>query len=190
LRGDYPVAVICRVLHLPRRNVSAHDRGSGAGPPARAEAALRFHIEPIATTWPTDGSRRVAAQLRRAAEPIAGTNSKRVRRLMHAWGLVGKAPVRRRCRTTNRAPPYPRFPNLVRDREVDHPDHVWVGDITDVRLRLEFVYLAVLMEVFTRAMRGWELARSLDQALTFTAWERALEHGHVPQLHHADQGVQ
>src|SRR5260221_3054635 len=82
LRGDYPVAVICRVLDLPRSNVYVHDRGSGAGPTARAEAALRFHIEQIATTWPTYGYRRVAAQLRRAAAPLAGTNSKRGRRLM------------------------------------------------------------------------------------------------------------
>ena len=132
----------------------------------------------------------MAAQLRREAEPIAGPNSKRVRRLMHELGLGGKAPVRHRCRTTNSAHPYPRFPNLVRDLEVDHPDHVWVGDIPYVRLRLEFVSLAVLMDGFTRAIRGWERARSLDQARTLTALERALEQGHVPQLHHSDQGVQ
>lgn len=190
LRSDYPVALICRVLQVPRSGVYAHDQAGNDGDAARAERAVRGHIEQIATTWPTYGYRRVSAQLRREAEPAAGTNSKRVRRLMHELGLAGKAPKRRRTRTTNSEHPYARYPNLVRDLAVDHPDHVWVGDITYVHLRLEFVYLAVLMDVFTRAIRGWELSRSLDQALTLTALERALAQGHVPQMHHSDQGVQ
>jgi transposase InsO family protein len=190
LRDDYPLAVICRVLQLPRSGVYAREQMGGAASTANAESAVRTHIEQIATTWPTYGYRRVSAQLRREAEPVAGTNSKRVRRLMRELGLAGKAPKRRRARTTNSEHPYPRFPNLVRDLVVDHPDHVWVGDITYVHLRLEFVYLAVLMDVFTRAIRGWELSRSLDQALSLTALERALERGHVPRIHHSDQGVQ
>lgn len=77
LRVEYPLAVICRVLHLPRSSVYAHDRPSGAaGPMASAEAAVRTHIEQIATTWPTYGYRRVTAQLRREAESVAGTNSR------------------------------------------------------------------------------------------------------------------
>src|SRR5262249_31585183 len=63
------------------------------------------------------------------------------------------------------------------------------GDITFVRLRFEFVYLAVLMDVFTRALRGWELGRSLDSSLTLAALQRALRE-HQPQIHHSDQGVQ
>jgi putative transposase len=190
LRGAYPLAVICQVLQLPRSGIYARDRADDAAQSASAETAVRTHIEQIATTWPTYGYRRVTAQLRREAEPIEGTNSKRVRRFMQELGLAGKAPKRRRARTTNSEHPYPRYPNLVRDLTVDHPDHVWVGDITYVALRLEFVYLAVLMDVFTRAIRGWELSRSLDQGLTLTALERALQQGHVPQIHHSDQGVQ
>jgi transposase InsO family protein len=189
LRGEYPLALICRVLQVPRSGVYARDRADDRDA-ARAERALCAHIEQIATTWPTYGYRRVTAQLRREAEPSAGTNSKRVRRLMRELGLAGNAPTRRRTRTTDSEHPYPRFPNLVRDLVVGHPDQVWVGDITYVALRLEFVYLAVLMDVFTRAIRGWELSRSLDQALTLTALERALEHGRVPRIHHSDQGVQ
>jgi putative transposase len=190
LRGEYPLAVICRVMQLPRSGVYARDRNDVVEQNASTTTGLRAHIEQIATTWPTYGYRRMTAQLRREAEPICGTNSKRVRRLMRELGVMGQAPKRRQCRTTNSEHPYPRYPNLVRDLRVDHPDHVWVGDITYVRLRLEFVYLAVLMDVFTRAIRGWELTRSLDQALTLTALERALEHGHIPQIHHSDQGVQ
>jgi transposase InsO family protein len=190
LRGDYPLALICRVLHLPRSGVYARDRAGDAGLAASTERALRAHIEQIATTWPTYGYRRVTAQLRREAEPAEGTNSKRVRRLMHELGLAGKVCKRGRTRTTDSEHPYPRYPNLVPDLTVEHPDHVWVADITYVALRLEFVYLAVLMDVFTRAIRGWELSRSLDQALTLTALERALEQDHAPQIHHSDQGVQ
>jgi transposase InsO family protein len=64
-----------------------------------------------------------------------------------------------------------------------------VADITYIRLRREFVYLAVLMDVFTRCLRGWHLGRSLDQGLTLAALERALVVA-IPQIHHSDQGVQ
>lgn len=69
------------------------------------------------------------------------------------------------------------------------PDQVRVADLTYVRLPREFVYLAVLMDVFTRSIRGWQLSRSLDQELTLTALKRALAQG-KPQVHHSDQGIQ
>ncbi len=65
-----------------------------------------------------------------------------------------------------------------------------MADITYIRLATEFVYLAVLMDVFTRAIRGWQLSRSLEQELTVTALNRALATGQVPQIHHSDQGMQ
>ena len=75
------------------------------------------------------------------------------------------------------------------DLEITRPDQVWVADITYIRLRQEFVYLAVLMDVFTRNIRGWHLSRSLDQTLTSAALERALVVA-VPEVHHSDQGLQ
>jgi putative transposase len=77
----------------------------------------------------------------------------------------------------------------VQGLPIVRPDHVWVGDITYIRLQKEFVYLAVLMDVYTRAVRGWHLSRHLDQALTLTALRRALVQ-HRPDVHHPDQGVQ
>ena len=114
-------------------------------------------------------------------------NGKRVRRLMAEMGLKGKAPVRRR-RTTDSRHDFPRYPNLVEGLVVARPDQVWVADITYVRLREEFVYLAVLMDVFTRRVRGWELGRSLDQGLTLAALRRAMREGRRPEVHHSDQG--
>ena len=69
-------------------------------------------------------------------------------------------------------------------------DHVSVADNTYMRLREEFVYLAVLMDVFTRRVRGWELGRGLDQGLTQAALWRAMRRGRRPDIHHSDQGVQ
>ena len=115
-------------------------------------------------------------------------NGKRVRRIMKEMGLVGKT-YRNKRRPTNSDHPFPRYPNLVQELEVVRPDQVWVSDITYVRLNREFVYLAVIMDVFTRCIRGWHLGRSLDQELTLVALRKALECG-VPQIHHSDQGVQ
>jgi putative transposase len=148
---------------------------------------LQTPIEPIAAQWPTYGYRRVTAQWRRAGED--SSNGKRVRRLMSELGLVGHAPPRR-CQTTNSDHPSPRSPHLVADLSITQPDAVWVADITSVRLQRDFVYLAVLMDVGTRAIRGWELSRHLDQALTRSALDRAVAAGHVPSTPHSDQGVQ
>ena len=63
-------------------------------------------------------------------------------------------------RTTNSDHPYPRYPNLVKDLVVVHPEQVWVSDITYIRLGEGFVYLAIVMDVFTRAIRGWRSDRN------------------------------
>jgi transposase InsO family protein len=115
-------------------------------------------------------------------------NGKRVRRWMDELNLCG-APPERTCRTTDSRHGFPRYENLVKDREIVRPNQVWVADITYIRLHREFVYLAVLMDVFTRVIRGWQLSRSIDQGLTLGALERALATA-TPEIHHSDQGVQ
>ena len=177
------MAVVCRVLETSRSSVYARQHTTESP----GDTDLRAQVERIAGQWPTYGYRRVTAQLRRdGAEAV---NSKRVRRRMRELGLVGHPP-QRRCRTTNSDHLYPRYPNLVAGLAITQPDAVWVADITYVRLQREFVYLAVLMDVYTRAIRGWELSRHLDQALTLSALERAVATGHQPGIHHSDQGVQ
>jgi putative transposase len=123
--------------------------------------------------------------MRRLDWPV---NAKRVRRWMHELNIHG-APPTRTTRTTNSNHAFPRYPNLVADLRITRPDQVWVADITYIRLRNEFVYLAVLMDVFTRCLRGWHLGRNLDQGLTLAALERALVVA-TPLVHHSDQGVQ
>jgi transposase InsO family protein len=139
----------------------------------------------VAAEWVTYGYRRTTEQLRRGEWVV---NHKRVYRLMRQMDLTVK--VKRKTRkTTNSKHDFPRYPNLVQDLEIVRPDQVWVSDITYIRLRQCFVYLAVIMDVFTRRIRGWHLGRSLDQSLTVTALQRALNRG-VPEIHHSDQGVQ
>jgi putative transposase len=178
LSHDYPVRQVCRVLAYARSRHYYQPR-------ARVEMMLQAAIVRLAEAWPTYGYRRITALLRREDFQV---NRKRVARLMRDMGLQGQRP-RRRPRTTHSDHTYPRYPNLVQGLRVVRPEQVWVGDITDVRLRDEFVSLAVLMDVYSRGIRGWHLSRHLDQALTLTALRRALAQ-HRPAIHHSDQGVQ
>lgn len=183
---NYPVAVACRVWGM-----SSSSYYYQTCPASEEEVAVVAAVEQLATEWPTYGYRRIAAQLGRSQERGGyelRVNRKHVHRLMRQLGLQARRP-QRQVRTTNSAHSFPRYPNLVEGLSVVRPDQVWVGDITYVRLLDEFVYLAVLMDVFTRSIRGWHLGRSLDGELTLTALRRALQHG-TPEIHHSDQGVQ
>jgi transposase InsO family protein len=180
LAKDYPIRVVCRLLGVPRSSLYY-----AAQPIPDDEAMLKTALLDLAGEWPTYGYRRLTAMLRRLGWRV---NSKRIRRWMDELGIHGTPPTRTK-RTTNSKHAFPRYPNLVKDLEITRPDQVWVADLTYIRLRREFVYLAVLMDLFTRSIRGWHLSRDLDQALTLAALERALVVA-VPQVHHSDQGVQ
>ena len=179
LAETYPIQVICEALDLPRSTYYYHTQ-------AEDDQQVRTAIEEVALRWPTYGYRRMAQQLRREKSWII--NDKRVRRLMKEMGLQAKI-KRKKRRTTNSEHGFPRYPNLVLDLEVIRPDQVWVADITYIRLQQEFVYLAVIMDVFTRSIRGWHLGRGLDQGLTLEALKPAML-DHLPEIHHSDQGVQ
>lgn len=154
----------------------------------RTEAEqLNVDLEQEAGRYPRYGSRRLTWQLRRAPYHYR-VNRKRVQRIMRQKNLL-RPQKRSKCRTTNSQHPFPRYPNLVMDLQVDHPEQLWVCDITYVRLGNGFIYLAVIMDVFTRAIRGWNLSRDLDTDLTLGALQRAL-HLCIPEMHHSDQGVQ
>ena len=178
LKDDYSMRLLCETLGVHRCNLY-HE------PQPDEDRSVKDALRELAGAWPTYGYRRLTVMLRRVGLIV---NTKRVRRLMHELGICGEAP-RRTPRTTDSSHPYPRFPNLVEGLEAKRPEQAWVADITYIRLRKEFVYLAVLMDVFTRCIRGWHLGRSPEQELTLVALERALERGR-PEIHHSDQGVQ
>ena len=176
----YSIRAACEVAELSRS--SYYYRASEI-----EEGQLETAIEDIAGQFPTYGTRRVTHQLRRSSHQIH-VNRKRVQRIMAHKKLL--RPVKRsKKRTTDSQHPYPRYRNLVKGLEIRYPDQVWVSDVTYIRLENDFVYLAIIMDVFTRALRGWCLSRTLDQELTLTALKASLMEN-KPDIHHSDQGVQ
>lgn len=175
---DYPKMTVCAVLDFSRSTLYYRPQ-----PPD--DETLQAAIREVAGQFPTYGYRRVTAELRRREWKV---NRKRVARLMGQMGLKAKIKPKRR-RTTNSDHDLPRYSNRVQDLLISRPDQVWVADLTWIHLHREDVYLAVVMDVFTRNIRGWELSRGLDHTLTCTALVRALR-THTPQIHHSDQGVQ
>lgn len=176
----YSITSLCHLLDLARSSYYYHSI-------EHDESELQGAIETIAAEFVTYGSRRVSQQIRRPPHRMM-VNRKRIQRLMREMGLQ-RAQKRRKHHTTDSRHGFQRYPNLVKDLTVNTPDQVWVSDITYIRLHKDFVYLAVIMDVFTRAIRGWHLSRWLDQSLSIRALERALS-THTPKIHHSDQGVQ
>lgn len=177
-----PVEMACGIVNLAHSTYYHH-------PAPRDERELEAAIEQIAADPHTSfyGTRRMKGELARAPYKIV-VSRKRVQRIMALKGLL--RPVKRRvCRTTNSQHPYPRYPNMVKELEITRPEQVWAADITYIRLNGGFIYLAVLLDLFTRCVRGWCLSRSLDQELTLTALRQALSY-RTPEIHHSDQGSQ
>jgi putative transposase len=149
---------------------------------------LRNAIQKIAISRPTYGYRRVQAELKRRGQQV---NHKRVRRLMREDNLLC---VRRRSfvRTTDSKHGFTVYPNLAKGMVLTDINQLWVADITYIRLRSEFVYLAVILDAYSRRVIGWELSNSLAAELAVGALRMALNgRRFAPGLiHHSDRGVQ
>ncbi len=122
-------------------------------------------IEAICLEFPRYGYRRVTHQLKREGCQV---NHKRVLRLMRESDLLCRI-KRKHVRTTNSAHPFPRYPNLVKDMVVDRLNHVWLADITYIRIRTGFVYLAALLDACSQRVIGYAVSTRLDTALTLDA---------------------
>lgn len=156
--------------------------------PRRAEAELRDRIQKLSLEYPQHGSRRMAKLL--SAEGAA-VNRKRVQRLMREDNLL----VLRRRRyvvTTDARHTYAVYPNLAGEIEPAAPNRLWVADLTYVRLRESFLYLAVILDAWSRRVVGWSLGETLTADLALAALEMALDgRALAPGLvHHSDRGVQ
>jgi transposase InsO family protein len=156
---------------------------------ADADLELRDLVQQVALEWPAYGYRRITAELRRRGHLV---NRKRVLRLMRADNLLILRRKRSFIHTTDSDHRLPIYPNLVPDLTVTGCDQLWVSDITYIRLIREFIYLAVILDAFSRRCIGWALERSLETELALSALRMALSCRAVrPDLvHHSDQGVQ
>jgi len=161
----------------------------GADPQsADRDLELRDEIQKIALEWPAYGSRRITAELKRRGWTV---NRKRVQRLMRRDNLLCLR-KRKFVVTTDSEHGLRVYPNLVRQMTLTGIDQLWRADITYVRLEVEFVYLAVILDAYSRRVIGWELDGTLEDSLTLAALRMALSRRTVtPELvHHSDRGVQ
>jgi len=179
MRADYPVQQLCQVLDCPRSSYYAHPQTR------EPDAEVVKALEAILMRWPFYGYRRILAQLRRQGLQVGEGVVRRVLQWLGITRQVGRV----RMQTTDSNHAHSRYPNRIRGLDVTAPDQVWVGDITYIRLGRRFIYLAVILDACTRAVRGWALSRSLEQALTLDALDRALAKA-TPFIFHSDQGVQ
>jgi transposase InsO family protein len=149
---------------------------------------LRDAIQRIALEWPSYGRRRITHELRRRGWEV---NPKRVHRLMREDNLLC---VRKRkfVVTTNSHHGKNVYPNLARKMVLTDVDQLWVADITYIRLREEFVFLAVILDAHSRRVIGWALDRTIEDDLTLRALRMALAQRVIEPglVHHSDRGSQ
>jgi len=176
---------LCQITAVSRAGYYRFRRRHESRP---ADMTLRNQIQHIALRWPAYGYRRVHAELVRRGWKV---NHKRILRLMRSDNLLC---VRRRkfVFTTDSRHGLPIYPNLIEGLVVTNIDQLWVADITYIRLQWEFVYLAVLLDAFSRRCLGWALQRSLEAVLALEALRMALRQRRPKPglVHHSDRGVQ
>jgi len=178
LKDNYTVSDLCQWLDCPRSSYYTQ-------PKHNDERPLLEAAEQILLGFPFYGYRKLQKAL--ARQQIA-VGEHRVRRLLRQLGMtrsVGKV----RVQTTDSNHSHPRYPNRIKALKLTRPDQVWVADITYIRLGRRFIYLAVILDAFTRMVRGWALGRTIDQQLTLDALNRALTKA-TPLIFHSDQGSQ
>ena len=154
----------------------------------KQDADIRDRLEELALHFTRYGYRRMTVQLQREGFMV---NHKRVLRLMQESDLLCRS-KRRFVRTTDSDHPYPVYPNVYGDTIIIEVDQAWVADITYIRLLHEFVYLAVILDAYSRRVVGWALSRHIDAALTCAALKAAIAERNPSAgcIHHSDRGVQ
>lgn len=179
LAKEYKISRVCRALNISRGVYYYQPRQI-------EESKLRAAVKEIAGEFVTYGNRRITQQLKRRGYHVGRD---RIRRIMKELDIRTKV-KNKAIKTTQSDLDAPPTQNLVKKLDILHPDQVWVSDITYIQLPWEVVYLAILMDVFTRIIRGWHLSRNIDQQLTLTALLKAFESGRQPDIHHSDRGKQ
>jgi putative transposase len=179
------VSALCQMSGLSRSGFYRSRVPRQATP---VEMEIRDEMQKIAVEFPAYGYRRITAELQKRGFAV---NHKRVLRMMREDNLLC---VRRRkfMVTTDSRHNLRVYPNLAAQITPTAINQLWVADITYIRLRVEFVYLAVVLDAFSRRVIGWALGRTLESGLAIAALEMALT-GRKPEaglMHHSDRGVQ
>jgi putative transposase len=182
-RDGLPIVRACELAGISRSWYYERPRNG-----RRSDTELQEQIERIVLEFPGYGYRRVTQELDRRGH---SANHKRVLRIMREQSWLCKL-TRRRRRTTQSDHGLPVYPNLLKEAVITGLNEAWVADLTYIRLLAEFVFLAVILDSYSRKVVGWNLSRRLDTSLTWTALQRALAERPIPAgvIHHSDQGVQ
>jgi putative transposase len=186
LATPLPLERLCGLTHVSR---AGFYRWRDTPPVWDPDLDVRDEIQRIALEFSYYGRPRITAELRRRGWKV---NHKRVHRIMREDNLLC---LRRRKfvpAAKNSAHSRPAYPNLAGTLNLSGINQLWVADITYIRLELEFIYLAVVLDAFSRRVIGWALERTLEDELTLRALRMALkERSPAPGLvHHSDRGVQ
>lgn len=172
-------------MNLPRSSFYYKSKTQDLSP---ADRDLEKRIEEITEEFPKYGYRKVTRQLHREGIPV---NHKKIHRIMREKGLLVKK-SRRFVKTTDSNHPYHVYPNLIKDLPVTAMNQVWAADITYIRIATAFVYLAVILDLYSRKAIGYAISRQIDTNLSLAALRMAIQN-RSPQpevIHHSDQGVQ
>jgi putative transposase len=190
-QDTWPVAVLCEVLEVSRSGFYAYVQRQAAPRIDRDEVALLARVQAIhAETRQSYGSRRMAKQLQ--ADGFAVGRYK-ARRLMRQAGVAVRRPQQRHPGTTDSRHRHAVAPNLLaRQFDVAQPDQVWAGDITYLWTAEGWLYLAVLLDLYSRKVVGWAMSQHVDAALVQEALRMALGRRQPAAglLHHSDRGSQ
>ena len=170
-------------MSLPRRSYYYRPRSTPC------DEVLIDRIGDICLEFPRYGYRRVTKQLHREGWMV---NHKKVARIMREKGWSCRARKKRWVVTTNSNHGLSIYPNLIRGLAISAINQLWVADITYIRIMTCFVYLAVILDAFSRKAIGYALSQRLDTGLTLSALKMAISDRHPPPgcIHHSDRGVQ
>ena len=186
LQGSLSIERMCQLVAVSRRSFYRSLKGWR---PAEEEMEVRSAIQQIALEHRRRyGYRRITAELHRRGMQV---NHKRVVRIMRGDSLLGIQP-KRFVVTTNSSHKFEVYLNLAARMKLTAINQLWVADITYIRLKAEFVYLAVILDAFSRKVVGWALDRTLAMRLTVGALEQAIERRQPKPglVHHSDRGLQ
>jgi transposase InsO family protein len=192
MKTEHPIRSLCEALEVsPSGYYDWLKRQAQPGPRAQENARLVQQIVQIhQDSRQTYGSPRIQVVLRKAGH----THGRhRIARLMRQQGLCGRAKGRFRVCTTDSHHDQPIAPNRLPDRPFPSaPNQVWVGDITYVATEEGWLYLAGILDLYSRRLAGWAMSEHIDTELTLAAWGMALTHRQPPSglVFHSDRGVQ
>jgi transposase InsO family protein len=181
-----PLERLCELAGVSR---SGFYRWRHREPEPDPDLDLRDAIQRIALEWPAYGRRRMKAELKRIGWIV---NHKRICRILREDNLLCLRRRKFRVLTTDSKHGRPVYPNLAAKLTLTAVNQLWVADITYIRLETEFVYLAVVLDAYSRRVIGWALDRTLEDDLALEALRMALVSRGAPSglVHHSDRGVQ